>query len=45
MVLVEIRKRFCWRYYVQMARGNGIVVELSILLIKVISGEMTGFLE
>jgi hypothetical protein len=43
--LVEIRKRFSWRYCLWMAQGKGIVVGLSILLVKVISGEMTGFLE
>jgi hypothetical protein len=45
IVLVEIKKRFSWRYCVWMAQGKGIVIELSILPVKVISGEMTVFLE
>jgi hypothetical protein len=44
-VLVEIRKRFSWRYYLWMAQGKGIVIGLSILPVKVISGEITEFLE
>jgi hypothetical protein len=45
IVLVEIRKIFSWRYCIWMAQGKGIVIELSILPVKVISGEMTEFLE
>jgi hypothetical protein len=44
-VLVEIRKIFSWRCYLWMTQGKGIVIGLSILSVKVISGEMTGFLE
>jgi hypothetical protein len=45
IVLVEIRKIFSWRYCLWMTQGKGIMIELSILPIKVISEEMAGFLE
>jgi hypothetical protein len=45
IVLVEIRKIFSWRYCLWMAQGKGIMIGLSILPVKVISGEITGFLE
>jgi hypothetical protein len=45
IVLVEIRKIFSWRYCVWMAQGKGIVIGLPILPVKVMSAEMTGFLE
>jgi hypothetical protein len=45
IVLVEIRKRFSWRYCLWMAQGKDTLIELSILPVKVISGEMTEFLE
>jgi hypothetical protein len=45
IMLVEIRKRFSWRCYLWMNQGKGIVIGLSIFSVKVISGEMTGFLE
>jgi hypothetical protein len=45
IVLVEIRKRFSWRYCLWIAQGKGIVIGLSILPVRVISGEMIGFLE
>jgi hypothetical protein len=43
IVLVEIRKIFSWRYCLWMAQGKGTVRGLSLLLVKVISGEMTRF--
>jgi hypothetical protein len=45
IVLVEITKRFSWRCYLWMIKGKGIVIGLSILPVKLIGGEMTGFLE
>jgi hypothetical protein len=45
IVLVKIRKRFSWRYCLWIAQDKDIVIGLSILPIKVISEEMTGFLE
>jgi hypothetical protein len=45
IVLVEIWKIFSWRYCLWMAQGKCIVIELSILLVKVISGEMIRLLE
>jgi hypothetical protein len=44
-MLVEIRKRFSWSYCVWMAQGKGSVIGLSILPVKVISGEMARILE
>jgi hypothetical protein len=44
-VLVEIRKRFSWRCYLWMTQGKGIFIGFSLLLIKMISGEMTRLLE
>jgi hypothetical protein len=43
IVLVKIRKIFSWRYCLWMAQDKGILIGLSILPVKVISGEMTGF--
>jgi hypothetical protein len=45
IVLVEIRKRFSCRYCLWMTQDKGIMIGLSILPVKVISGEMTGLLE
>jgi hypothetical protein len=45
IVLVEIRKSFSQRCCFWMTQGKDIVIEFSILPIKVISGEMTGLLE
>jgi hypothetical protein len=45
IVLVKMRKTFSWRCYLWMTQDKGIVIGLSILPVKVISGEMTGFLE
>jgi hypothetical protein len=45
IVLVKITKRFSWRCYLWMIKGNGIMIGLSILPVKLIGGEMTGFLE
>jgi hypothetical protein len=45
IVLVEISKRFYWRYCLWMAQGKGILIGLSILPIKVISREVIGVLE
>jgi hypothetical protein len=45
IVLVEIRTKFSRRCRLWMAQGKGILIGLSILLVKVINGEMTGFLE
>jgi hypothetical protein len=45
IVLVETRKIFFWRYCLWIAQGKGIMIGLSILPVKVISGEMTEFLE
>jgi hypothetical protein len=43
IVLVEIRKIFFWSCYLWMTQDKGIVIGFSILPVKVISGEMTGF--
>jgi hypothetical protein len=45
IVLVEIRKGFSYRYCIWMTQDKGIMIGLSILSVKVISGEMTGLLE
>jgi hypothetical protein len=45
IVLVGLRKRFSWRYCLWVAQGKGSVIGLSILLVNVISGEITDFLE
>jgi hypothetical protein len=45
IVLVEIRKIFSWRCCLWMTQGKGIVIGLSILPVKVISGEMTELLD
>jgi hypothetical protein len=45
IVLVEIRKGFSCRYCIWMTQDKGIMIGLSILSVKVISGEMTGLLE
>jgi hypothetical protein len=45
VVLVEIRKIFSWRYCLWMTQGKGIGIGLSFLPVKVISEEMTEFLE
>jgi hypothetical protein len=45
IVLVEIRKSFSRRCCFWMTQGKGIVIGFSILLVKVISGEMTELLE
>jgi hypothetical protein len=45
IVLVEIRKSYSRRCCFWMTQDKGIVIEFSILPVKVISGEMTGLLE
>jgi hypothetical protein len=45
VVLVEIRNRFSRRYCLWMTQGKGIFIGFSILLVKVISGEVTESLE
>jgi hypothetical protein len=45
IVLVKIRKSFFQRCCFWMTQGKGIVIGFSILLVKVISGEMTVLLE
>jgi hypothetical protein len=45
IVLVEIRKSFSQRCYFWMTQDKCIVIEFSILPVKVISGEMTELLE
>jgi hypothetical protein len=45
IVLVKIRKIFSWRCCLWMTQCKGIVIELSILMVKVISREMTRLLE
>jgi hypothetical protein len=45
IVLVKIRKIFFWRCCLWMTQGKGIVIGLSILTVKVISGEMIELLE
>jgi hypothetical protein len=45
IVLVETRKKISWRCCLWMTQGKGIVIGLSILPVKVISGEMTELLE
>jgi hypothetical protein len=45
IVLAKISKRFSWRCCLWMTQGKCIVIELSILPVKVISREMTGLLE
>jgi hypothetical protein len=45
IVLVEIRKSYSWRCCFWLTQGKGIVIEFSILPVKVISGEIAGLLE
>jgi hypothetical protein len=45
IVLLKIRKRFSRRCCLWMTQGKGILIGFSILLVKVISGEMIGLLE
>jgi hypothetical protein len=44
-VLVEIRKYFSQRCFLWTTQGEGIVIGFSILVVKVISEEMTGLIE
>jgi hypothetical protein len=45
ILLVEIRKYFSQRCFLWMTQSKGIVIGFFILLIKVISEEMTGLIE